>query len=117
MQDFTNLRVWRDAHSLALEIYDRSRHFPGDERFGVTSQLRRAASSVAANLAEGCGRGSDKDFARFVQIASGSNSEVIYFLLLARDLGYLEVPAHASLDQAARTVRRQLLSLLKRLRS
>ncbi|MEM6288553.1 MAG: four helix bundle protein, partial [Bacteroidota bacterium] len=90
MQPFQNLRVWQDAHALTLDVYRASRLFPADERFGLTNQLRRAASSVGANLAEGSSRRTDADFARFVQIAVGSVSEVENHLLLARDLGYLD---------------------------
>ncbi|HMO84838.1 MAG TPA: four helix bundle protein [Lacipirellulaceae bacterium] len=89
MQDFRNLKVWEKSHALTLDVYRHSRGFPSDERFGLTSQLRRACSSVPANLAEGCTRGGDLDFARFVNIAAGSASETDYHLLLARDLGYL----------------------------
>lgn len=75
MQDFRNLEVWRLSHQLTLEVYRVTRSLPSDERFGLTSQLRRAAVSIEANLAEGCGRGSDADFGRFVQTAMGSASE------------------------------------------
>src|SRR5262245_8077678 len=90
MQDFRNLQVWQKAHQLTLEIYRLTKRFPDDERFGLTSQMRRSASSVEANLAEGSARGGDADFARFVQIAVGSICEVDCHLILARDLGYLE---------------------------
>lgn len=86
MQNYKNLRVWEDAHALVLEIYNATRSFPNDERYGLTSQIRRAAVSIPSNIAEGTGRGSDADFARFVQFAVGSISEVDYQLLLARDL-------------------------------
>lgn len=90
MQDFRRLTVWSDAHALTLELYGATRDFPDSERFGLTSQLRRASASIPANLAEGCGRGGDADFARFVQIALGSTYEVEYHLQLAHDLGYLK---------------------------
>ena len=89
MQDFHNLLVWQKAHAATLLVYRLTKRFPDDERFGLTSQLRRSAASISANLAEGCGRGSDQDFARFVQIAMGSAAEVEYHLLLAKDLEYI----------------------------
>lgn len=71
MQDFRQLRVWEGAHQVALEVYRVTQKFPSDEKYGLVSQMRRSAVSVAVNLAEGCGRGSDRDFGRFVQIAMG----------------------------------------------
>jgi four helix bundle protein len=90
MQHFSKLHVWKRAHALVLAIYRETRTFPIDERFGLTAQLRRAASSVPANIAEGSKRRSDADFARFVNIAEGSLGEAEYHLILARDLGYLD---------------------------
>jgi four helix bundle protein len=72
MRDFHGLVVWQKAHALTLNVYRVTKRFPDDERFGLTSQLRRSAASVPANLAEGCGRGGEQEFARFVQIATGS---------------------------------------------
>jgi four helix bundle protein len=116
VQDFRNLQVWQKAHQFTLGIYRATKRFPDDERFGLTSQMRRAASSIGANLAEGCARGGDVDFARFVQIAVGSASEMECHLLLARDLGYLEEAAFDQLNAAAVEVRRMLIALLKSLR-
>ena len=116
MQDFRKLEVLQIAHAMTLAIYRRTRTFPEDERFGLTSQLRRSSSSIGANLAEGCGRGSDTDFARFVQIAMGSASEAEYHLLLARDLRYLQEDTHHDLEDQAQQVKRMLASLLKTLR-
>lgn len=113
MQDFRNLEVWRMAHELTLGVYRRTQAFPADERFGLTSQLRRACSSIEANLAEGCGRGSDSDFARFIQMATGSASEVQCHLLLAHDLGYLDETSFRAFDEQSHRVKRMLVSLLK----
>jgi four helix bundle protein len=115
VQDFRNLKVWEKAHLLALAVYRATEAFPARERYGMTSQLRRAAYSVPGNLAEGCGRGTDRDFARHVQIALGSASELEYFLLLARDLGYLEHAAHETLEAGVREVKRMLAALVGRL--
>lgn len=93
MQPFTELKVWQRSHALALKIYTLTRDFPADERFGLTSQLRRAAISVATNIAEGSRRQHPHDFARFLNIAEGSLAELEYLLMLARDLGLAEQPA------------------------
>jgi four helix bundle protein len=116
VQDFRNLKVWQAAHQLTLEVYKRTKSFPADERFGLTSQLRRAASSIEANLAEGCGRGSDDDFARFVQIVTGSASEVQCHLILAHDLGYLDADSLQNLEEQSHQVKKMLVSLLQRLK-
>jgi four helix bundle protein len=116
VQDFRKLEVWQMAHGLTLDIYRATLAFPNDERFGLTSQLRRAASSIGANLAEGCGRGSDADFGRFVQMALGSASEVEYHLLLAKDLDYLDASIHSALEKTTQRIKRMLSSLLKTLR-
>src|SRR6266545_6431941 len=89
MKDFHELKVWQKAHQLTLAVYRVTAGFPREELYGLTSQLRRACSSVAANLAEGCGRQGDAEFARFCSIAMGSASEVEYHLLLAKDLKLL----------------------------
>src|SRR6266496_31998 len=98
MRNYKDLQVWAKAHSLTLEIYRTTQVFPSDERFGLTSQIRRSCASIPANLAEGCGRRSDGEMARFVQIAMGSGAELSYHLLLARDLGFLKNEEHAELD-------------------
>lgn len=81
---YADLEVWRVAYGLALRVYEETRGFPQDERFGLTQQLRRAAVAVIANLAEGQSRGSRKEFAQFCNIARGSNAEVHALLLLSR---------------------------------
>jgi four helix bundle protein len=88
MQRFTDLFVWRRAHFLTLAAYRATRAFPVDEKFGLTSQLRRAAASIATNIAEGAKRRS-KEYARFLEIAEGSAAETEYLLMLSRDLHYL----------------------------
>jgi four helix bundle protein len=117
MQDFRNLKVWQKAHALTLEVYRSTRGFPADERFGLTTQLRRACSSVPANLAEGCARGGDVDFARFVNIAAGSASEADYHLLLAHDLGYFNDDAYQPLLAQVSEVKRMLNSFEQTLRN
>ena len=89
MKDFKNIKAWSKAHQLACSAYALTAHFPKEEIYGLTSQIRRAASSIPANIAEGCGRNGEAELARFCQIAMGSASELEYHLLLARDLKYL----------------------------
>lgn len=90
MKDFRTLQVWQKSHQLTIELYKETKSFPQDEIYGITSQIRRAVLSIPTNLAEGCGRGSDKDFSRFVQISLGSASETEYLILLAGDLNYID---------------------------
>ena len=85
MKDFRQLKVWEKAHHLALEVYKTTATFPKEEIYGLTSQLRRASVSIPTNIAEGCGRNTNADFARFLQIAMGSASETEYELILAHD--------------------------------
>jgi len=117
MKDYRELQVWRKAHDLTLATYNVTKQFPTDEKYGLVSQLRRASSSIASNIAEGCGRGSDSDFARCCQIAMGSACEVNYQLLLSRDLGYMADADYDRLDMAVNEVQRMLTALLGRLRS
>jgi len=113
MRDFKELKVWQKSHELTMKIYRASGGFPRREMFGLTTQLRRASSSVGANLAEGCGRQTDGELGRYVQIAMGSASELEYHLLLARDLEYLAKSEFDDLQTDLTLVRKMLASLLK----
>ena len=115
MRDFHELKVLQKAHRFVLALYRHSQGFPTEERFGLTIQLRRAAVSVASNIAEGCGRDGERDFARFLSIAAGSASEVEYQLLLALDLGYLPDELHRQLDAQINEVKRMLNSFIQKL--
>ena len=117
MQNFRNLQVWRIAHDLVLSAYRVTTAFPREEQFGLISQIRRAAISIPANIAEGCGRGSDADFARHLQIAVGSTDELDYHLLLAAELCYLSSAEHQGLGKQLIAVRRMLIRLAQRLKS
>ncbi len=117
MQSFRELSVWRKAHELTLAVYRVTKDFPGDERYGLTSQVRRAAASIGANIAEGCGRDGGPDFARFLQLAMGSASEVEYHLLLAHDLDLLTDETYENLNTDAIEVKRMLASLIKKVRN
>jgi len=112
MQDFQNLLVWQKAHALSVRVYDVSRGFPSEERFGLTAQIRRAVSSIESNIAEGCGRGTDADFSRFLYYAMGSASESHCQLLLARDLEYLAPEVAGSVEGDLNEVKRMLNSLI-----
>jgi four helix bundle protein len=117
LKDFRELKVWGKAHQLTLEVYRATTAFPKDEQYGLTSQIRRAASSIPANIAEGCGRGSNIDFARFLQIAMGSASEVEYHLLLAADLQILGVAQHKQLELHVVEVKRMLSALIQKIKA
>ncbi len=117
MQDFRKLRVWHLADQFTLEVYKTTRDFPSDERFGLTGQLRSAALSIQSNIAEGFGRGSKADTARFLQMSIGSTAEVTSHLHVARNLDYLSGEAYKRLDAAVDVIRRMLIRLLFRLRS
>ncbi|CRI66451.1 conserved hypothetical protein [Thiocapsa sp. KS1] len=115
MKDYRRLDVWAKAHALTLSVYRETRSFPSDERFGLTSQIRRAAVSVPSNIAEGRGRSSDAEFARFLHIAAGSLNELEYQCILSKELGYLALESADRLIQECADVRRMLAGLLQSL--
>ena len=112
MKDFKELKVWQKAYEFSLSVYLISKSFPREEVYGLTSQLRRATVSIGANIAEGCGRRSDGEFVRFLQIARGSSSEVEHHLLLARDLKFMPQSVYADLERKLAEVQRMLTSLV-----
>jgi four helix bundle protein len=116
VKDFKDLKVWVKAHEVTLAIYQGTRKFPREEIYGLTSQMRRAAASIAANIAEGCGRRSDAELHRFLQIARGSASELEYHLLLARDLHFVSDAEFRQVEPQIVEVQRMLTSLVQRLR-
>ena len=117
MRNFRELRVWDEAHKLTVQLYQDTEDFPRKEMFGLTSQIRRAAASIGANLAEGCGRQSEGEFSRFIQIAMGSASELEYHLLLSRDLAFLTKSAYEKAQTQLTRVRKMLASLLQTVQS
>src|SRR6185295_16379242 len=117
MRNFRDIKVWEKSHALTLAVYRESRTLPKEEVYSLTSQMRRAAASIATNIAEGSGRGSHADFARFTQMAIGSASELEYLLLLARDLRYIDLTAHQRLEQQTVEVRRMLIAFQRKLQS
>ncbi len=117
MRNHKDLQVWEKAHKLTLAIYRCTQDFPKEERFGLTSQIRRSSASIAANLAEGCGRRSDGEMGRYLQISMGSGAELSYHILLARDLGLLKSTEHSKLDGDLCEVMRMLSSLSQKVRN
>ena len=117
MQDFRDLKVWQKGHELTLAVYRATAQFPRDELYGLTSQMRRSAVSVPANVAEGCCRGGDTEFARFAQIAMGSASELKYYFVLARDLEFVNAEDFHRLTGQVDEVERMLSSLIRKLRA
>jgi len=117
MKDFKQLKVWEKAHQLALAIYKATAQFPKEELYGLTSQIRRASMSIPTNIAEGCGRNTDAEFARFLQIAMGSASETEYELILAHDLEFLANEHYEKLQSRVEEVKKMLSSLIKTIRA
>jgi four helix bundle protein len=117
MKDYSKLEVWKKSHKLVLNIYKITNTFPKIEDYRLSNQLTRSVSSIATNIAEGCGRGSDSDFARFLQMAIGSCSEAEYQVLLAKDLKYIDNKIYDSLTQAIKEIRMMLNGLRKKLKA
>lgn len=117
MQDFRTLQVWQKAHQLTLDVYHLSEHLPADERYGLTNQIRRSCASIPTNIAEGCGRNTQSDLARFLHIAMGSASELEYQLLLVHDLGYIESEHYNDLNGKLIEVRKMLNTFIQRVRT
>jgi four helix bundle protein len=111
MGDFKRLDVWRRCQKLVATIYRLTAGFPTVERYGLTSQMRRAAVSIPANLAEGCGRQGDVELRRFVRISLGSLSELECELLVAADLNYMEADVSQHISTEIRLIRRMLQRL------
>ena len=117
MKDYRELLVWQRSHQLTLELYRATKEFPQEELFGLTSQMRRAASSIPANIAEGCGRDGDAELKRFITIALGSACELDYFILLASELGYLAPEVGPKLAIEIMELRRMLGSFIQKLKA
>jgi len=117
MQNFRELRVLQQAHQMALHVYKVTEFFPINEQYGLTSQMRRSAYSIPMNIAEGCGKASNPDFARYLDISSGSASELDYQILLAYDLNYLEKQVYEEMRGQLSMIRKMLSNLNKSVRS
>ncbi len=115
MGDYKKLAVWVKAHQLALASYRVTADFPREEVYGLLSQIRRAAASVPANIAEGSGRGSDNELSRFLRIAMGSAYELEYHFLLAHDLSFIDQSQYMQINNQVLEVQRMLAGLIKSL--
>jgi four helix bundle protein len=117
VKDFQNLKVWEKSHRLVIAVYRATAAFPSEERFGLTSQMRRAAASIPSNIAEGCGRGGDAELARFLDVAAGSAAELQYQLLLAHELDFLNGGDFEPLTEHVIEVKRMLSALIQKLKA
>jgi four helix bundle protein len=117
MQNFNDLKVWEKAHLFTLKVYEASKIFPKDEMYSLTNQLRRAASSIPANIAEGCGKNSQREFAQFLNVALGSANESEYFLILAKDLHHLTNEKFLELTNSINEIKAMLISMIGKVRS
>jgi four helix bundle protein len=117
VQDFRSLKVWQKAHSLTLAVYQETAKFPGDERFGLTIQLRRSASTIPTSIADGCGRSTDTEFWKLLSAAMGSGSQLEYQLLLAKDLGYLPDDTCTRLTADLIEIKKMMNGLLQNMHS
>ncbi|KQC01583.1 four helix bundle protein [Pedobacter sp. Hv1] len=117
MQNFKELKVWDKAHLITLSIYKASSKFPKEEVYGLTSQLRRASASIPANIAEGCGKNTQSDLAKYLNISLGSANETEYFLILSKDLDYLSEEQFSTLSNDINEVKAMLISLIGKVRS
>jgi four helix bundle protein len=115
MKNFRDLMVWEKAHFLTLASYRNTARFPREEMYGLTSQIRRCTASIAANIAEGCGKRGNNEFQRFLHIATGSASELEYHFLLAKDLGFLAEEDYCQLERSTIEVKKMLAGLIKKI--
>jgi four helix bundle protein len=115
MRDFHNYKVWQRGHKFTLDVYKQTKKFPKEDLFGMSSQLRRASTSIPINIAEGCGRRSDAEFAYFLNIAGGSTSEVEEELLLSFDLEFMDNESYQKLDKEVKEIKAMLGALIETL--
>jgi len=115
MRNFKKYDIWQISHDLTLKIYTISSTFPKDEIYGLTSQIRRASTSIPTNISEGCGRNSDKEFNQFLNIALGSASEVEYLLILSKDLQYISYELHSELEMEINKIKSKIYNLKQKL--
>lgn len=115
MQDFRKLKVWEKAHQLTLQVYRLSAKFPREEVYALTSQVRRASTSIGLNIVESCGRMTVPDFKHFLVMATGSANEVDYCFILALDLEYINKDDYNKIQKPIEEVRKMLISLINKL--
>jgi four helix bundle protein len=117
MRDFRELKVWEKAHFITLKIYIVTERYPKEELYRLTSQIRRACVSIPTNIAEGCVRSSDADFARFLYIALGSTSELEYLILLSKDLKFIQSEVQEELNAEINEIKKMLITFIKKLKA
>ena len=117
MQNYKDLKVWKKAHNYTLQVYEITKSFPKDEVYSLISQMRRAAFSIPANIAEGCGKKSQQEFAHFLNIALGSSNESEYYLILSKDLNYLKEKNYEELFSQINEIKAMLINLIAKVRS
>ena len=117
MRDFRQVQVWEKSHQLTLTVYDVTKNYPREELFGLISQMRRSSASIATNIAEGCGRSSDADFARFLSMSSGSASELEYQIILSHDLKYIEEDQFYFMTNKIKEIKRMLHGFSQKLKA
>ena len=117
MQNYKELRVWEKAHFFTLKMYEVSRVFHKEEIYSLTDQVRCAASSIPADIAEGCGKNSQLEFAHYLNLALGSANEAEYFLILSRDLKYLIEEKFSELNDSVNEIKAMLISLIGKVRN
>ena len=117
MQNYKDLKVWEKAYLFTIKVYESTKAFPKEELYSLTSQLRRSASSIPANIAEGCGKNTKPEFAHFLNIALGSANESEYFLILSKDLTYLNEENFNSLFNIINEVKGMLIALINKVRA
>jgi four helix bundle protein len=116
MKNYKDLYVWQKSHAFVLIAYAATKNFPKEEQYNLTSQMRRAATSIPTNLAEGCGKFTQRDFAKYLQNAFGSAQEVEYLSFLSLELGYINLDEFKKLDSLINEVKAMLISLLLKVR-
>ena len=116
MQDYKELLVWQKAHRFTLRMYAVVATFHKDEKYNLTSQIKRSSSSIGTNIAEGCGRFTQKELANFLQIALGSSHELEYQLLLSKDLNFIDDKLFLELEKEVGEIKAMLISLIKKVR-
>ncbi|TAJ67748.1 MAG: four helix bundle protein [Chitinophagaceae bacterium] len=114
MQNYKDLKVWVKAHLFTLLMYQEKKSFPKEELYCLTSQLRRSATSVPANIAEGCGKKTNPELAHYLNIALGSSNESEYYLLLSKDLKYLSDEKYIALNLLINEVKARLIALINK---
>ena len=111
-RNYRNIKAWQHADNLALSVYSKTKSFPREELYGITSQLRRASVSVPANIAEGANREHDKEYLNFLYVARGSIAEAEYLLHLSRRLGYLNDEEYKQLEDLRKEAAKTLYGLI-----